>query len=44
MKGMKPGKVRRLVVLVLASVALLTTAVWAAVWMLVFWGAIDAVW
>jgi hypothetical protein len=41
---MKTGSGRRLAVLVIVAAALLTTAVWAAVWMLVFWGAIDAAW
>jgi hypothetical protein len=41
---MKTGSGRRLVVLVITSAALLTTAVWAAVWLMVFWGAIDAGW
>jgi hypothetical protein len=31
-------------VLVIASAALLAKAVWAAVWLLVLWGAIDAAW
>ena len=44
MKGMKPEKARRLVVLVLAAAVLLTTVVWAGVWILVLWGTIDAVW
>jgi hypothetical protein len=44
MKGMKVGSLRRLVVLVLASAALLITVAWAGVWILVLWGAIDAVW
>jgi hypothetical protein len=32
------------VVLVVAFAALLAIAVWAGVWILVLWGAIDAVW
>ena len=44
MKGMTTGSARRLVVLVVAFAALLATAVWAGVWILVLWGAIDAVW
>ena len=30
--------------LVIASAALLVCVVWAGVWILVFWGAIDAAW
>jgi len=44
MKGLKPGSLRRLVVLALASAALLITVAWAGVWLLVLWGAIDAAW
>ena len=44
MKTMKPTSARRFVMLVLASAALVITAVWAGVWVLVLWGAIDAAW
>jgi hypothetical protein len=44
MKAMKARSGRRLVALVLASAMLLVMAAWAGVWILVLWGAIDAVW
>jgi hypothetical protein len=41
---MKAGSLRRLVVLVIASAMMLVMVAWAGVWILVLWGAIDAVW